>query len=97
MESNDIREGICPKCGSDKVYSGANITNKSGAYYQNAIPTGGLLFPSLIALDNYVCTSCGYIESDISNPKDLGKIAEKWPRADGRPKRKKKTDSYEDD
>lgn len=75
-----MKKGKCPKCQSSEVYSGANIRMKKGAYGVNTIPLGGIL-GSHIALDNYVCTNCGYLESFISNPKDLETIRRKWERA----------------
>ena len=73
-------EGICPKCGSQQVYSGANVTHKGGYYGMNSIPIKGLLAPSLAALDNYVCTRCGYVESYISDPRKLDQIAQNWSK-----------------
>ena len=55
-----LREGKCPKCGSDEIYAGLNIAPKSGPFASNSIPIG--LF-SIAALDNYVCAQCGYLES----------------------------------
>jgi len=70
-----LKTGICPKCTSPEVFSGAGIALKKGPFGSNAIPIG---LTSITALDNYVCTSCGYVESYIS---DLGKlitISRKW-------------------
>lgn len=79
-----MKTGTCPKCGSTDVYSGAHITNKAGVENTNTIPLGGSnLLPHLMPLDNYVCVNCGYVESYISDPRDLQRIAESWQRADG--------------
>lgn len=72
-----MREGICPKCGSTDVHTGAHFPNKEGHYWANTIP---ITFWVSTALDNFVCVSCGYVESYISNPAKLRKIMEKWPR-----------------
>ena len=55
-----MKNGQCPKCGSKEIYSGANIPLKSGPFSSNAIPLG---LTSMAALDNYVCTACGLVES----------------------------------
>ncbi len=73
-----MKKGKCPKCGSSEIYSGANISLKEGTYGSNTIPLGGL-FGAMVALDNYVCTGCGYVESYINNPRDLKKIRAQWP------------------
>jgi len=72
--------GICPKCGSIEVYSGANVPLKKNGYGMNAIPIKGTLFPTLAALENYVCIQCGYVESYISDRRNLEEIAKHWRR-----------------
>jgi predicted nucleic-acid-binding Zn-ribbon protein len=85
-----MKSGVCPKCGSTEVYSGAHISNKRGGYYANTIPLGGY-WAQGVALDNYVCVNCGYVESYISDEKALREIAQKWPRV-GEAKRKRDED-----
>ena len=76
-----MKSGQCPKCGSFEVYSGAYLTNKRGnGYASNTIPVSGGIFPQVVALDNYVCVNCGYVESYISDEEQLRRIAAKWPR-----------------
>ena len=76
-----MKSGQCPKCGSFDVYSGAYVPNKSGGGYgNNTIPVSGGLFDRNVALDNYVCVNCGYVESYISDEEQLQRIAKKWPR-----------------
>jgi len=72
-----LREGKCPKCGSDEIYAGLNIAPKSGPFASNSIPIG--LF-SIAALDNYVCAQCGYLESYIASAEKLKEIPHKWRR-----------------
>ena len=74
-----MRDGICPKCGSTDVYSGASLPrmSKVGSYWSNVIP---ITLMGVAALDNYVCTACGYVESFISEAGSLEKIRRKWPR-----------------
>jgi hypothetical protein len=35
----------------------------------------------MAALDNYVCTDCGYVESYISDMGKLVEISQKWDKA----------------
>jgi len=70
-----LRSGICPKCESDKVYSGASLPLKKGPFGSNSIPVS---LTSIAALDNYVCVACGYVESYVSETEKLTEIAKKW-------------------
>ena len=70
-----MKSGTCPKCQSREVYSGTDVSFKSGLNNANTIPLSGL---SSAALDNYVCVNCGYVESYISKEKHLEKIKRKW-------------------
>ncbi len=74
-----MKEGICPKCQSSEVYSGASIKMKGGAYGCNTFPLGGPL-RGHVALDNYVCFQCGYVESYVGNKSDLEKIRSSWEK-----------------
>lgn len=69
-----MRNGICPKCGHATVHSGRDIPVKNSS--GNMIPID---FKNSVALDNYVCVSCGYVESYISNQDALARIDEQWP------------------
>ena len=71
-----MKDGKCPKCGSEKVFHGTKIPAKSGPFGSNSIPISML---SIAALDNYVCTECGYVESYVADAKKLQEISEKWP------------------
>lgn len=78
-----MRKGICPKCGSSEVYSGADVQVKTNGWGMNAIPIKkGFLDPSMAALDNYVCAQCGYVESYISDSKKLKEITQNWSRVE---------------
>jgi DNA-directed RNA polymerase subunit RPC12/RpoP len=72
-----MKNGQCPKCGSKEVYSGANIPLKSGPFAGNAIP---ISLTSMAALDNYVCVTCGLVESYISDKDKLEDVAERWDK-----------------
>lgn len=70
-----MREGKCPKCGSEEIYAGLDVAPKSGPFASNSIPIG--LF-SVAALDNYVCAQCGYVESYIADHEKVREISRKW-------------------
>ena len=72
-----VKSGVCPKCRSSQVYSGADIPLKKGPFGSNAIPVS---MTSIAALDNYVCLECGYVESYIGETEKLKEIHRKWIR-----------------
>lgn len=72
-----MKQGQCPVCQARQVHSGASIRNKSGSHDHNAIP---ITFWRSVALDNYVCINCGYVESYVSDKRKLDLIAQNWPR-----------------
>lgn len=72
-----MKKGKCPKCGSDDVFCGQDIRPKSGPFGSNSIPVS---ITSIAALDNYVCSQCGYVESYISDQAKLKEIFIKWPK-----------------
>jgi predicted nucleic-acid-binding Zn-ribbon protein len=78
-----MRSGICPKCNHATVYSGRDIAVKASS--GNMLPID---FKHHVALDNYVCVSCGYVENYISDRKALDTIAEQWAEA-GKNKKKR--------
>lgn len=73
-----MKSGTCPKCQSDEVYSGAGIVLKKGPFGSNAVP---ISLTSIAALDNYVCTTCGYVERYIADAEKLAEITDKWEPA----------------
>jgi predicted nucleic-acid-binding Zn-ribbon protein len=83
-----MKQGVCPQCDSNEVYSGVDIPNKAGANEANTITLGGPMLAHMIPLDNYVCVNCGYVESYIGDVAELKRIAERWERADGQKKPK---------
>lgn len=81
---SSIRSGICPKCGHTSIHSGRDIAVKASS--GNTIPID---FQHSAALDNYVCVTCGYVESYLSDTHALERIRKQWPDA-SRTKRKRK-------
>lgn len=74
-----MKNGQCPRCGSSEVYSGADIPLKSGPFGGNAIP---ISLVSMAALDNYVCTACGLVESYIADSAKLKEIVKHWDKVE---------------
>ena len=72
-----MKTGVCPKCQSTEIYSGTEIPLKKGPFGSNAIPVS---MTSIAALDNYVCTDCGYVESYVGAHEKLKEISRKWKR-----------------
>ncbi len=72
-----MKSGVCPKCQSTEVFSGTDIPLKKGPFGSNAIPVS---MTSIAALDNYVCSDCGYVESYIGETDKLKEIHRKWTR-----------------
>lgn len=73
-----MKQGICPKCGSSEVYTGVDVLPKSGPFGSNSIPVS---IVSIAALDNFVCTACGFLERYVADAEKLKEIAKKWPKA----------------
>lgn len=70
-----MKNGTCPKCGSESVYCGDKLPLKNGPFGSNSIPISII---SIAALDNYVCTDCGYLESYIAEKDKIKEITEGW-------------------
>jgi len=74
-----LKTGICPKCNSHEVFSGAGIVLKKGPFGSNSIPIG---LTSIAALDNFVCSECGYVERYVSDESKLAEISRKWGKVE---------------
>ena len=74
----NLKQGKCPKCGSEEIYAGVEVLPKSGPFGSNSIP---ISIVSIAALDNYVCKECGYLERYVAEPEKLEEIGKKWPKA----------------
>ncbi len=72
-----MKDGICPKCNAQEIYSGVEVLMKGGGHGSNTIPITTF---TAARLDNYVCVACGYVESYVADPEKLEKIIECWPR-----------------
>ncbi len=75
-----VRLGQCPKCGNGHVHGGRkrgeapDSGRRGGNSLRSGFLTGG-------AIDNYVCTRCGYVERYVAAEKDLATLAKRWPAA----------------
>ncbi len=86
-----MRNGICPKCRSAEVYRGFATEGEgltAGSYclaieIMSGIPSNGHSRPERTRLtlwvDTYICRTCGYVETHVSNTEDLDNL----PQADG--------------
>lgn len=72
-----MKQGKCPKCGSENVFTADRLPLKSGPFGSNSIP---ISLASMAALDNYVCVDCGLVESYVSDDYALERITKKWKR-----------------
>ena len=70
-----MKDGTCPKCGSKAVYSAENLPLKGGPFGCNSIP---ISLTSMAALDNFICSDCGLVESYVADKDKLEEIAAKW-------------------
>lgn len=86
-----MRDGICPKCGSDNIYTGG--PNKS---FVGVPLLGSTIMLSLykswngkrIDLTHYGCATCGYIEAYAADEESIQNMKEEWQSL----KRKRKND-----
>ena len=70
-----MKNGQCPRCGSNKIYAAVDLPFKGGPFGSNSIP---ISLTSMAPLDNYVCTECGLVQSYVADPRKLEEIARKW-------------------
>jgi predicted RNA-binding Zn-ribbon protein involved in translation (DUF1610 family) len=74
-----MRSGICPKCGERTVFrskEGCSISFGDGDF---RVHTGARRISNPYAKqENYICTSCGYFETYISESAVLSRVEESW-------------------
>jgi predicted nucleic-acid-binding Zn-ribbon protein len=75
MKGEPMKNGRCPKCGSNKIYAATDLPLKGGPFASNSIPVS---LTSMASLDNYVCIECGLVESYVAEKDKLAEIARKW-------------------
>jgi predicted nucleic-acid-binding Zn-ribbon protein len=71
-----MKSGICPKCGSDKIYTGTGA--KYGADGNNyfAVVRNWLGLDKLAFVRRYVCANCHYMETYIADDESMKHILE---------------------
>ncbi|HVT79312.1 MAG TPA: hypothetical protein VHM90_01535 [Phycisphaerae bacterium] len=67
-----MKDGTCPKC------HGTEIHLDTRQHARNLL-FPGLTILSSVHLENYICGTCGYLESYLTNPTENAK---RWPRLD---------------
>ncbi|MFO0951630.1 MAG: hypothetical protein U0835_10865 [Isosphaeraceae bacterium] len=69
-----MRNGVCPKCGKQEIHAGSSPHS-----VRDLIALGffgwGPGKPARVT--NYVCGSCGYLESYV-HPEDLPRVTSAW-------------------
>ena len=73
-----MKTGHCPKCNSQDVHTGAGIREKE----KIALHTGEGIFGPLWKMSQYVCVSCGYVETYLEDNEGLSYVAQHWPRVE---------------
>lgn len=77
MQSETIKKGKCPVCGSTEVYDNRKVSTANQRKFILVSATKSF------SLDAYVCISCGYFkefirDEDMKNEKLMTKAKEKW-------------------
>lgn len=75
-----MKNGVCPKCSQNTVHSskeGLKYHSAGAIYVQNL---KSVFVMPLKDYTNYVCTSCGYYETYITDEGKLEEIAGKWDK-----------------
>jgi predicted nucleic-acid-binding Zn-ribbon protein len=80
-----MKSGVCPKCGSNEVYS------RRGSYWTSPYMTISVDYFSHVKTDIYVCANCGFTEVYIPDVNALRKIAKKWQSVDSRKRKRDET------
>ena len=63
-----MKRGACPKCKSKTIY----LRQFPGGYRSALV----LAYDSSIRLKDYICISCGYVESYLESLDHLGKVTQ---------------------
>jgi transposase-like protein len=76
-----MQNGICPHCGATTIFmqkNGIQFGESSGVYVYVSSAA------SLVAINSYVCTSCGYFQNFVANTETLAQLSAsgKWKRVE---------------
>ena len=70
-----MQTGKCPKCDNTEIYVN---TCRVGAASRAKLP---LSLMTEVAVDEFICAQCGFIESYLSDLRDMDKVKAKCQRA----------------
>ena len=74
-----MKDGQCPKCEAQTVY---RKQFKRPGYGVSSVQVRGTMSQAA-PLDNYVCTTCGYIELYLEDIDERNYITDHWDRVEG--------------
>lgn len=82
MQSETIKIGKCPVCGSTEVYDNRGAPGGNDRKFITVSAAKSFV------IDAFVCTSCGYFkefirDEDMKNEKLMNKVKEKWNKTRG--------------
>lgn len=73
-----LKDGTCPKCGGEKVYT----SNLMQDFMGGGNPFVGVMMKGLqsrmINMNFYVCDACGYMESYIGDRDSMKNVRKQW-------------------
>jgi predicted nucleic-acid-binding Zn-ribbon protein len=84
-----MKDGICPKCGSDEIYTGGPMKSFLGVpLVGSTILLSNFKKTNSVRIDLtlYGCSNCGYIESYAADEKSIQNMIDEWQPL--KPKRK---------
>src|SRR5689334_14352698 len=84
--NSTMRDGICPKCGSEEVYM-SEASGHAGVIYLDTSTTGA------VTIYDYVCTDCGCVEQYILSNGALKQIRQQWRRV--KPEKRKNDENID--
>jgi DNA-directed RNA polymerase subunit RPC12/RpoP len=75
-----MKNGICPKCNSKTVHT-IRKGISFGTSNQFFVRISSEMFSkSLMEVDDYICTTCGYFETYIEDRAKLDAVAKDWKK-----------------
>ncbi|QLY28668.1 hypothetical protein [Nocardia huaxiensis] len=79
-----MRHGHCPKCSASTVYAAQNGLRLGEHPHAVLMPHTGPGFRGMVQGHNttglwqFVCTTCGYLETYVLDPAAIGFIQQRW-------------------
>ncbi len=76
-----MKDGKCPKCKSNSVYTKQHgISFKYGGSDFLVMLSKDWAPKSIKEVDHYLCTSCGYMETYVEDKAKLEQVAKDWKK-----------------